>query len=229
MKKINKISPKATLTSEEDTTLKGATVDANELEVTVGKNLVMQSLQDTQTINGSSAGGTVSGKYAMPTGVSVNTGSTKGDKQWVNEVSSLNANEKIKVAVNENTTLTGASITNLDKDGTDKANLEFSTNTLTTNDIKDHDTYESTTMGVGIGTNDNKPSLNSFEYTNNTKDKEQINRATVGKGILTTDSDTTNLNRDTSKTQQITKDVGWLILKIIKFTLLSNLVRNYRV
>ncbi|MBU4025220.1 hypothetical protein KJ988_03785, partial [bacterium] len=75
-----------------------------------------------------------------------------------------------------------------------------------TNDIKDHDTYESTTMGVGIGTNDNKPSLNSFEYTNNTKDKEQINRATVGKGILTTDSDTTNLNRDTSKTQQITKD-----------------------
>ncbi|MBU1216681.1 hypothetical protein KJ870_07715, partial [bacterium] len=98
-----------------------------------------------------------------------------------------------------------------------------------TNDIKDHDTYESTTMGVGIGTNDNKPSLNSFEYTNNTKDKEQINRATVGKGILTTDSDTTNLNRDTSKTQQITKDVGWLILKIIKFTLLSNLVRNYRV
>ncbi|MBU1218030.1 hemagglutinin repeat-containing protein, partial [bacterium] len=99
---------KATLTSEEDTILKGATVDANELEVTVGKNLVMQSLQDTQTINGSSAGGTVSGKYAMPTGVSVNTGSTKGDKQWVNEVSSLNANEKIKVAVNENTTLTGA-------------------------------------------------------------------------------------------------------------------------
>jgi filamentous hemagglutinin len=141
-----------------------------------------------------------------PSGISANTGNTQGDKKWVNEVTSLNANEKIKVTVNENSTLTGASITNLDKDGTDKGNLEFSTKTLVTSDIKDHDTYESTTMGVGIGSNDNKPSLNSMQYTNNTKDKEQTNRATVGKGTLTTNSDTTNLNRDTSKIQQITKD-----------------------
>jgi filamentous hemagglutinin len=199
---------KATLTSTEDTILKGAIVNANELEVTVGRNLVMRSLQDTQTINGSSVGGSISGNVITmtPSGISANTGNTQGDKKWVNEVTSLNAKEKIKVAVNESTTLTGASITNLDKDGTDKGNLEFSTNTLATNDIKDHDTYESTTMGIGIGSNNNKPSLNSMQYTNNTKDKEQTNRATVGKGTLTTDSDTTNLNRDTSKIQQVTKD-----------------------
>ncbi|WP_373005363.1 hemagglutinin repeat-containing protein, partial [Sulfurimonas sp.] len=199
---------KATITSKEDTILKGATVDANELEVNVGRNLVMQSIQDTESTKGSSKGGSISGNVMTmtPTGISGNVGTTKGSKKWVNEVTSLNANEKIKVTVNEKTTLSGASITNLDRDAKDKGNLEFSTKTLEINDIKDHDTYASTTMGIGLGSNDSKPSINSIEYTNNTKDKEQIIRTTVGKGTITTTSDISNLNRDTTKIQQITKD-----------------------
>ncbi|WP_373005284.1 hypothetical protein [Sulfurimonas sp.] len=168
----------------------------------------MQSIQDTEATKGSSKGGSISGNVMTmtPTGISGNVGTTKGSNKWVSEVTSLNANEKIKVTVNEKTTLTGASITNLDGDAKDKGNLEFSTKTLQIKDIKDHDTYASTTMGIGIGSNDSKPSLNSMEYTRNTKDKEQILRATVGEGIITTTSDISSLNRDTAKIKQITKD-----------------------
>ncbi|MFA5461978.1 MAG: hemagglutinin repeat-containing protein, partial [Sulfurimonas sp.] len=199
---------KAIITSEEDTTLKGAIVRASDLEVSTGRNLTMQSVQDTQSIKGKSIGGTVSGNVATMTlnGASVNTGSTKGDKKWVNEVTSLNGENSIKVSVAETTTLKGASITNLDANGMDKGNLQLSTKELKSEDIQDFDNYKSTNIGISIGSVDSTPSLNSIDFANSTKDKEQIVRATVGEGTITTDSDIADLNRDTSKIKEITKD-----------------------
>ena len=52
-----------------------------------------------------------------------------------------------KKYVNDKTTLTGASITNVDKNGNDQANLKLSTKTLESQNIQDSDTYDSTTMG----------------------------------------------------------------------------------
>ncbi|HEY9129155.1 MAG TPA: hypothetical protein VIN02_04905, partial [Sulfurovum sp.] len=104
------------------------------------------------------------------------------------------------------TTLTGASITNLDEKGRDRGNLEVNTQHLVLNDIRDIDTYESSSAGAGVGSNDGAPSLNSVEYTNNTKDKEQITRATIGSGTINTQTTTGNLNRDTSKAQEITRE-----------------------
>ncbi|WP_366854774.1 hemagglutinin repeat-containing protein [Sulfurimonas sp.] len=54
MKKINKISPKATITSVEDIVLKGAVVSTNDLEVNAGRDLAMESVQDIQSIKGES-------------------------------------------------------------------------------------------------------------------------------------------------------------------------------
>lgn len=197
---------KATLTSTQDTTLKGALVDANELEVNVGGDLVMQSMQDTQTIKGESKGGSISGGIKGVSGASANYGTTSGDKQWVNEVTSLNGKDSIVVNVNDTTTLKGASITNKDATGVDQGNLQLTTNELKTENIYDHDNYRSTNIGIGVGSVDSNPSLNSLDFANNTKDKEQIVRATVGQGTIITTSDTTNLNRDITNTKQITKD-----------------------
>jgi len=199
---------KATLTSEEDTTLKGAVVDANELDVKVGRNLLLQSLQDTQTIRGKSKGGSLSVNVltGTPTGASANYGTTKGDKRWTNELTSLNGKKAIKISVNDTTTLKGATITNRDKNGKDQANLELKTKYLKTEDLHDYDNYKNQSGGIGVGSLDSNPSLNSMEFAYNSKNKAQLVRATIGKGTITTSSDTTSLNRDTSKTKQITKD-----------------------
>ncbi|HFB54048.1 MAG TPA: hypothetical protein ENJ67_04880, partial [Sulfurimonas autotrophica] len=199
---------KVTLTSTQDTTLKGAVVDANDLELNVGRNLVMQSLQDTQTIRGKSKEGSVSINVltAAPQGASANYGTSKGDKAWINEVTSLNAQNSMRVRVSDTTTLKGASITNKDASGVDRGNLQLATKKLVTEDIQDHDNYKSSNVGVGVGSIDSNPSLNSIEFAKRTQDKEQIVRATIGKGRITNFSDTSHINRDIAKTKQLTKD-----------------------
>ncbi len=94
----------------------------------------------------------------------------------------------------------------MNEEGVEQNNLEVNTQNLVVNDIKDIDTYDATTVGVGVGSNDGAPSLNSVEYTNNTKDKEQITRATIGTGTINTQTTTGTLNRDTGNIQEITKD-----------------------
>jgi len=198
----------ATLQSEQDTTLKGAVVEANELEVNVGRNLFMQSMQDTQSMHGSSKGGSISGNVLTmtPTGASANYGTNKAERAWVDEVSTLNGKKSIVVSVNDTTTLKGASITNIGANGEDKGKLRFTTKKLKTQDLHDYDNYKNTNTGMSIGSVDSNPSLNSIDFAYNTKNKEQIVRATVGKGVVTTDSDTRSLNRDITKTKEITKD-----------------------
>jgi filamentous hemagglutinin len=199
---------RATVTSKQDTILSGATIDANELTLNVGGDLTMESLQDTQVIDGSSKGGSISGSLVTgtPTGASANGGKTSGERAWVSEVSGINGRERIRVNVGGTTTLTGASITNIDEHGIDQGNLEVTTQHLVVKDIKDIDTYDASTAGIAVGSNDGAPSLNSVEYTNNTKDKEQITRATIGSGTVNTQTTTGTLNRDTGNIQEITKE-----------------------
>jgi filamentous hemagglutinin len=108
--------------------------------------------------------------------------------------------------IEQMTTLTGASITNIDEHGIDQGNLEVTTQHLVVKDINDIDTYDASTAGIAVGSNDGAPSLNSVEYTNNTKDKEQITRATIGSGTLNTQTTTGTLNRETGNIQEITKE-----------------------
>lgn len=199
---------RATVTSKQDTTLSGATIDANELTLNVGGDLTMESLQDTQVIDGSSKGGSISGSLitGTPTGASANGGKISGERAWVNEGTGINGRERIRVNVGGTTTLTGASITNIDEHGIDQGNLEVTTQHLVVKDIKDIDTYDASTAGIAVGSNDGAPSLNSVEYTNNTKDKEQITRATIGSGTLNTQTTTGTLNRETGNIQEITKE-----------------------
>jgi len=104
------------------------------------------------------------------------------------------------------TTLKGAFITNKDASGVDQGNLQLTTRKLIAEDIQDHDNYKNSNVGLGVGSVDFNPSLNSIEFAKSTQDKEQIVRATIGKGSITTNSDTSHINRDIVKTKQLTKD-----------------------
>jgi len=97
------------------------------------------------------------------------------------------------------TTLKGAFITNKDASGVDQGNLQLTTRKLIAEDIQDHDNYKNSNVGLGVGSVDFNPSLNSIEFAKSTQDKEQIVRAT-------TNSDTSHINRDIVKTKQLTKD-----------------------
>ena len=196
----------AVITSGEDTTLAGVKIDAKDLILNVGGDLNMQSLQDTQTIDGSTKGGSVSGGLAGVSGASANAGETSGEKAWVNQTTGINGSQSVSINVGGTTTLTGAAITNQDLAGVEQNNLEVHTKHLVVSDIKDVDTYDATTVGAGSGSNDNAPSLNSVEYTNNTSDKEQSTRATIGSGTINTQTTTGVLNRDISNIQEITRD-----------------------
>ncbi len=199
----------ASITSIGDTTLSGVNIDAKDLALNVGKDLHMESLQDTQTIDGSSRGGSISGNVltGTPTGASANAGETSGERAWVSQTTGINGSESITVNVGDTTTLTGASITNQNAQGIEQNNLELNTQHLVASDIKDIDTYDATTTGVGLNNGEgNTPKLNSVEYTNNTTDKEQITRATIGSGTINAGSTTGTVNRDISNSQEITKD-----------------------
>ena len=91
----------ATITSTGDITLSGATIEAKDLTLNVGGDLHMQSLQDTQTIEGSSRGGSISGNVlvGIPTGASANAGETLGERAWVSQGTGINGSESVSVNV----------------------------------------------------------------------------------------------------------------------------------
>ncbi len=102
----------------------------------------MCKLQDTQTIEGSSRGGSVSGGLQGVTGASANAGETSGEQAWVSQTTGINGSESITVNVGGTTTLTGASITNQDENGQEQGTLEVNTQHLVVNDIQDIDTCD---------------------------------------------------------------------------------------
>ena len=192
-----------------DVTLKGANINAGDLDMKVGGKLTMQSLQDTQTIKGKSKGAGLNTAGLSISGVSASKGSTEGKRAWVGTVTSINGQNSANIEVNGQTTLKGASITSIDKDGKDTNKLNFKTKSLVTENIKDIDNFKSTNGGVNIGLGGKSPTINSVNYAKNTKTKEQITKATISNGKVTINNKETKdvqANRDINNIQTITKD-----------------------
>ncbi len=199
----------AAITVSDDITLQGANIDAGRLALYVGGDLKIESLQDRQRISGSSVGATTTAGLSMPTlvsGVSLNIGKTRGERQWVEMQSGINAKERVEIDVAGKTSLKGAYITNMDENGKDGGNLVFNTGTLSVSDIYDVDTYSSTMAGAGVGSIDRKPGISTLSYGSETRNSEQVNRATVGHGTIAAAHVTGTLNRDVNKRQERTKE-----------------------
>ncbi|MGN0929702.1 MAG: hemagglutinin repeat-containing protein [Alphaproteobacteria bacterium] len=193
----------------------GANVNANEnLIMSVGGDLKVESKQDTDYAKGSNFGVSISGGNGTGKnsgGGGFNTGKSNHDSAWVNDQTELTA-KNVDITVEGKSTLVGGLI-----DGSESLNL--TTNELEYKDLVDFDKSSESGFGfntsVGVSTDKGKTSLHPNGSTTITmrdkgSEKEQITHATIGSGNITvggkTNSDLEGLNRDVSKAQEITKD-----------------------
>ena len=194
-----------------DTTLQGAHVSGETVTANVGGNLNLISIQDT----GSSKGDSESIALSTAGSGSVGAGKSSSSKAWVEEQTGIIATKQAYITVGGNTDLQGAIIATIDAQGNDVNNVHLTTGTLSASDIADHD--KSTSMNIALGNiSASQFQADSQGTTGATleagygySDKEQINRATVGGGTITLTNQEalpSNLNRDITKAQEITKD-----------------------
>ncbi|GLS24774.1 hemagglutinin repeat-containing protein [Marinibactrum halimedae] len=211
------------ITSGGDTTVAGANLHGGEVNMDVGGDLTVASVQDTGEVEGSRWD--VSLGVTAGAGVSVNGsvgyGETEGSKAWVNEQTGITG-ERVNINVGGHTQIDGAVIAAVDEgeDGQlqDNGNLTLSTGTLGFSDIQDHDKEESYYLGVSFGFGGDNPDTNAEEGSSSwgvdgnyyERDRKQINRATVGNGTIAVRDDTnvdlSGLNRDIDTAQEITRD-----------------------
>ncbi len=202
-----------------DAKFDGANVSATEnLVASVGGDLQLVSKQDSDYAKGKSFGMSLSGgagvrKEAVgkgSVGIGFNTGKSNHDSSWVNDMTELTA-KNVDINVAGKTSLTGAMI-----DGSES--LHLATNELEFKDLHDFERSTETgygvNTGVGISTNKEKTNLHpngetSLTLNDKGYNKEQITHATIGEGVIEVaqGSDLTGLNRDTTKAQEITKDM----------------------
>ncbi len=224
--------------SGQDTKVAGANLEGNKVDIDVGGDLTVASLQDTSESKSSnwSIGGTatVGAGAAIVSEVGIDADSETGDSAnigfgknksssaWVNKQTSIIGKEEVDIYVENNTHVEGAVI------AAENGNLKLNTNTLTYNDINDHDTSEGYQVGFsGSKSAENakdderrdgkdangdtgNPYSGTVDGSYNSKDRRQINRATIGEGEIVIRSDPDagleGLNRDLAKAQEITKD-----------------------
>ena len=162
------------------------------------------------SVDGASLGFGAGGNGKKSGSFGVNSGSSNRDSAWVNDMTEITG-ANVDIAVAGKTSITGAMI-----DGDD--NLHLTTNELEFKDLHDFERVGETGFGVstsvGMSTDKGETSFHPNGETSLTlKDtghnREQITRATIGAGVIEVaqGSDLTGLNRDTTKAQEITKDM----------------------
>ena len=211
---------KVVINTTKDTTLKGANVKGKDVNITA-ENLIIESLQDKSKTTGSSFGMNVGAgktKDGLSGTAGFESGSVNNESAWVNSQSSIIANDNLNIKVKDTTNVKGAII------ASETDNLTLNTGKLVYSDIKDYDTQNSSSFGLStsLGQYDNDSTIRTGLPVDATgakvtlkehgKEKEQTTKATIGKGTIIvnnkeqTEQDLSGLNRDTTKTQQITKD-----------------------
>ena len=206
-----------------DTNIKGANITAKDsIDMDIGNNLNIESLQDTyyatsknnswSTSASFNAKGRGDGpKYSGGIGGGGTSINSTTDSQWVNEQTSIIADNNINIKTNNNTNLTGSII------ASNSDNLSLNTNSLTYQNLNDFHT--STTKGNGLTTNIGTNSESFFKgiapngtttitIVNSGENKKQDTRATIGNGniFIANNKDISDLNRDTTTVQETTQD-----------------------
>ncbi|WP_051686467.1 hemagglutinin repeat-containing protein [Vibrio pacinii] len=210
-----------TITSNQETNIKGATVAANEsLTVDVGGDLNVASVQDrhssSQKGSGISGGLSLSGGSDAvqltggSSGINASNGRTR-TKQTV--LTSLNSGGSADITVANNTDMKGALIATTDENGQDNGKLNLTTGSLTFADLSNTSYNQNRSMGLNtsVGVNDGElDSTNnstSVQYKNTSGYSKSKTLATIGQGQLTiadseNSDDTSRLNRDTEHTEK---------------------------
>ncbi|AKG15992.2 filamentous hemagglutinin N-terminal domain-containing protein [Moraxella bovoculi] len=207
------------------TTLHGATIttqgghySTNTLNITTSQNTHHEQSKSQGGNIGISANGLNLGYNQQNSNSDVTTNNTPSGIIYVNTGKdapnhSLTANHTI---------LTGGVIAAISEDEQgNQTNIElnFTTNTLTTNDLLATESSQNKGMGLGLGSSNNKPTSISISANNNGHQKETKALATVGQGTTITDAIThngqaqtstdltqTDINIDALNTQKVIKD-----------------------
>lgn len=212
------------LNSGRDTTLSGAEVGAdNRVTARVGRNLHLESLQDTarakSSSSGVSVGATLGNGGVSGVNASVSKGSGKQDTAWTNAPTAIVGQNGVDIRTEEHTQLDGALI------HAPGGQVNLDTGTFGHSDLQDRDKRKNVDVTVAVNSGVPDPSAEtnagftvSGNYTK--KDKEGVTRATAGSGTITIrdaagqaeleasgqTKDLAALNRDVDKFQQVTKD-----------------------
>ena len=190
-----------TIKSSKDTTVRGGVVTANNtLDLNVGGNLLVESLQDKSTSGSHSLGlsaGYSSGKDGSGINVGGNFSVSSSTKKWVTEQTSLTGNS-VNIYAENKTTLKGAVIASTSND------LTLNTGSFEYIHIKDKDISYNFGGGANAGANytgkpDEKNNTWSVNASYGFSQKRQTNFATIGEGTIIVrdgETDLSKLNRD---------------------------------
>ena len=187
----------------------------------VKNNLEVESLQDYEKMR--QAGINVSVGNVTGTNKSYGGGVnyTGRDKNWVNEQTSLIGRNSVKVKVGNKLTIAGAKISN-EENGIDKGNLIVKANEIEAHDIVSKDNFLALDANANItrrdiinkqkGNKDNNYVVERYENDGGAgfsgSEVEKVSRATIGNGTIVTNQGTVGVNRDISKSDEKTRDVG---------------------
>jgi len=203
------------LNATNDATFKGATVRADDtLNVNVGNNLAVESVQDTAS--SSNHGFNISGGFGIGgntsyanTDIGLRTGNGKvesvngglgassGRSYDTQTVLTSLSGDSVNVTTGKDTKLSGAVIAATDAQGNDTGKLNLSTNTLTTENLTDthYNSQSGFSVGANIGltpaTKDPKPDTKDTQTPSGTKINSEhlaLNTSTdtsVGKTLAT--------------------------------------------
>ena len=193
----------------QDFSIKGGNIIGNDVNINVA-NLHLESLQDKEKSrhNGFNVS---AGSSSVGAGVEYGN----HDKSWVNEQSSIIGKNSANITVEGKTNLIGSVIGG--------GNTTLRTGELEYSDIHDKD------KGYNFGISGSASFSKKRKWDENTQttteriaiskngglnyeatDREQINRATIGAGTIIVGGKTvnSNINRDESKSQEVTKDIN---------------------
>ena len=244
-------------------TIRGGRLEGKHTDVDVKKNLLIESLQDSEEMKQVGTNVGYSLKYGKdkdgnPDNRNNGTlGLSYGERKklWVKEQSGIIGRESVKVKVGGKLSLIGSIIANVDDKGNDKGNLTLSYGKLEVKDLDSYDKQINVNGSVELNQRskdnnkelvlkenkekDKKDNDNSDNSNNNLKksknsndnkgedveerdnkvdetygigiegsDKRKITRATIGKGVINGKEEVEGVNRDVSKSDEITKDIN---------------------
>ncbi|MFC0179761.1 hemagglutinin repeat-containing protein [Thorsellia kenyensis] len=198
------------ITSNRDTLIQGGQVNGDGITVDVGRDLRIESLQDSESYESkqTNLGANVGVSFGTNTSVSggINGDRIKMDSDYasVQEQSGLFAGNKgVDINVENNTHLKGGVIASKGEDNS------LSTGTLSFEDIENKAQFDVSSNSVGGNLGMGGLSIPGVSNSNNSGESDSTTQATIGNNIDITLKDETNqtqdidtLNRDTDNAHQ---------------------------
>ena len=203
------------LTTKEDATFKGANVTADKINFDIGKNLNIISLQDEYNSKGKSYGMGVDVSGEIPgtgkeTGIPIpsfsgNYSENNENSKWVNNQTSIIAENGGNIKVGETLTNIGAIVGSLSEEN----KLGIEANKVVIENLKDYNKGENKGAGISGLSPETLIPQTSIQYGSH--DKEQntnatfVNTEVTEKGVKL-DLEKLGINTDITKAQVVTKD-----------------------